>query len=123
MTNPNPIVTAAGTLWASIVRTFIPIIVGAVLSFFVSRGIELDPEFKPALELLLSALFAFVWYVAVRLLETYVTPKLGWLLGLAKSPDAYSPVSPAKHAKDGVYDVTTLPPPPPSGPSGPPPQL
>ena len=69
-------------LFDSLVRTFVPIIVGAVLGFFVTRGIELDPEFEAALIVALTAGFNGVYYLLVRLFETYVSPKFGWLLGL-----------------------------------------
>ncbi len=81
---------ALTALWASIVRTIVPIIVGAVVAFFVGRGVTLDPEFETLLGSALTLAFSGLYYIAVRLLETYVTPKLGWLLGLAKSPVAYS---------------------------------
>lgn len=73
-------------LWDSIVRTIVPIAVGAVLSFFITRGIELDPEFEGALFLVITGLLQGAYYIAVRLFEKYVSPKFGWLLGLAKAP-------------------------------------
>lgn len=76
----------------SLVRTFVPIIVGAVISFFVTSGIELDPEFEGALFLVVTAVLQGVYYLAVRLFELYVSPKFGWLLGLAKKP-VYTPVA------------------------------
>jgi hypothetical protein len=75
------------TLWDSIVRTIVPIAVGAVVSFFIAQGIELDPEFEGALFLVLTGAFQGLYYIAVRLFETYVSPKFGWLLGLAKAPE------------------------------------
>ncbi|MFP7833148.1 hypothetical protein [Marisediminicola sp. LYQ134] len=87
--------TAASALWASIVRTIVPTIVGAVIAFFVGRGITLDSEFEVAFTTLLNVGFAAIYYIAVRLLETYVAPKLGWLLGLAKTPAVYTADSPA----------------------------
>lgn len=86
---------ALAALWASIVRTIVPIIVGSVVGWAVSIGIELDAQFEPLLTAALTAAFSGIYYVAVRLLETYVTPKFGWLLGLAKSPAAYTPETPA----------------------------
>lgn len=74
-------------VWESLVRTFTPIIVGAVLGWFATAGIELDGEFSASLTLLVSGVLSGVYYIAVRLLETYVAPKFGWLLGLAKSPE------------------------------------
>lgn len=88
--------TATSALWASIVRTLVPIIVGWVVSTLIGVGIDLDPEFEVALTGFLTAAFGAVWYIGVRLLETYVTPKLGWLLGYAKAPVSYSAQSPAK---------------------------
>jgi len=88
---------ALSALWASIVRTFTPIIVGSVVGWFVTLGVPLDDKFSGLLTLVVSGILSAVYYVAVRLLETYVTPKFGWLLGLAKTPVAYTPESPAKH--------------------------
>lgn len=86
--------TAVNALWASIVRTIVPIVVGAVVGWLVSIGITLDPEFEVALTSALTGLFGAVYYVIVRVLEVHVTPKLGWLLGYAKQPIAYTPESP-----------------------------
>ena len=67
-----------------------PIIVGAVVGWFVTRGIELDASFEAVLTLVVTTVLTAVYYIAVRLLETYVSPKFGWLLGLGKAP-AYDP--------------------------------
>lgn len=86
------------TLFDSLVRTFTPIIVGAVIGWFVTAGITLDPEFESALTLVVGAAFAGIYYLAVRLFELYVSPKFGWLLGLAKQPDYFKRV---KVTEDG----------------------
>ena len=90
--------TAASALWASIVRTIVPIIVGSVIGLAVANGINLDEQFEPLLTATLTAGFTGLYYIAVRLLETYVAPKLGWLLGLAKTPAAYTAESPTHRA-------------------------
>lgn len=87
---------AVAALWASFVRTLVPIIVGAVLGLFASANIQVDPEFEKLLTAALTLVFTTLYYVAVRLFETYISPKLGWLLGYAKSPDNYTADSPAK---------------------------
>lgn len=87
----------AAALWASIVRTVVPLIVGSVVSFAVVLNVPLDPEFEKLLAALLTALLTALYYVAVRLFETYISPKLGWLLGYAKSPDSYSEDTAGKH--------------------------
>lgn len=74
------------TLFDSLVRTLTPIVAGAVIGWFVTAGITLDPEFEPALIIAITAAFQGVYYIAVRLFEKYVSPKFGWLLGLAKPP-------------------------------------
>lgn len=79
------------SLWDSIVRTLTPIIVGAVLGWITTAGINLDPEFEGALTLVVGAAFAGLWHLAARVLETYVSPRFGWLLGLAKQPDYDAP--------------------------------
>lgn len=75
------------TLFDSLVRTFVPIVVGAVIGAFVTAGIELDAGFEPALIVAVTAAFQGVYYLVVRLFEKYVSPKFGWLLGLAKTPE------------------------------------
>lgn len=77
-------------LWASLVRTIVPLIVGFVGSAFVGAGIEPDAEFSGLLTNVLTLAFSSVYYVAARLLETYVAPKFGWLLLFPKSPTGYA---------------------------------
>lgn len=86
---------AAYAVWASIVRTIVPLIVGGVIAWAVGLGITVDPKFEVLTTTLLTGALTGLYYIAVRLLETYVTPKFGWLLGLAKSPAAYTAPSPA----------------------------
>ncbi len=81
---------ATATLWASIVRTVVPLIVGAVVSLFVGWGIELDADVEANLTAVLTLAFSGFYYIVVRLFETYVSPRFGWLLGLAQTPDSYS---------------------------------
>lgn len=77
-------------LWASIVRTVVPVVVGYVLALFVKMGFEVGDDLAMAVEGVITAVLTGAYYVGVRLLEVYVTPKFGWLLGLAKSPDHYT---------------------------------
>lgn len=67
-----------------------PTIVGAVLGWFTARGLELPADAEAQLTGFLMWLATAVYYVAVRLAETYLSPKFGWLLGLAKQP-SYEP--------------------------------
>lgn len=67
----------------SIIRTYVPIIVGTILAFLASKGITLDAEAAANLTLFLGALFSGVYYLVVRLIERKF-PQAGWLLGQAK---------------------------------------
>lgn len=81
---------AGGVLWASLVRTVVPVIVGGALGALAAHGLEVDPEVEGAATAVLTSAGSLGYYAVVRLLEVYVAPWWGWLLGLAKSPDAYS---------------------------------
>ena len=87
--------TALDAFWASIVRTAVPVVVGAVLGWLTAANITLDPEFEATLTVLITSVFTLVYYVLVRLFERYVSPKLGWLLGVAQQPTSYKPDNPA----------------------------
>jgi hypothetical protein len=89
--------SAAAVLYASVVRTVVPLLVGVVLTWAAAAGIEVDDKLEAALGAVLTALFGTLWYVAARVLEVYVSPRFGWLLGLAKSPDTYSTDQPGRH--------------------------
>ena len=86
--------TATHVLWQSILRTVIPVAVGGILGWLASAGIEADPELESALVAAFTAAGTAIYYVAARVLEVHVSPKFGWLLGLAKSPDGYSEGAP-----------------------------
>lgn len=82
--------------WASVVRTIVPVIVGAVVGWFTTAGIQIDPQLQIALGTLLTTIASGLYYIIVRLLETYVTPKFGWLLLFPKAPVVYSPTAATK---------------------------
>ena len=82
--------TTLEALWASITRTLVPIIVGGILGWLTASNIPLDPEFEITLTALLTGTLSAAYYLAVRLFERYVSPKLGWLLGNPKQPAAYA---------------------------------
>lgn len=74
-------------LFDSLVRTYVPWIVGVILGWLVSLGIPLDPEVEAQLTIVIMGATTFVWYALVRIFEVYVSPKFGWLLGLGKAPE------------------------------------
>lgn len=74
---------------ASLIRTIVPVVAGAVISWLALVNLNIDTEGQTALASLLTALLTGGYYIVVRLIETKV-PQVGWLLGLAKTPDSYS---------------------------------
>jgi len=78
-------------LATSTIRTAVVAAVVAVVAWLRDRhGVELDPAQVNALQELLGAginiAVGMAFYAAVRLLETYVNPWFGALLGVAKAP-------------------------------------
>lgn len=70
----------------SVVRTAVPYIVGFVMSWLARLNMPIDSEFETTLAALLTLIFGTLYYVAVRIFETRISPKLGWLIGLPKQP-------------------------------------
>lgn len=68
---------------ASVVRTVtLPLIVALVVNFILKvSGTDLG-EWEPVL----VAVFGYAGYAIVRFLEVFVSPKWGYVLGLAKYP-------------------------------------
>lgn len=77
------------TFVASLIRQLVPLIVGALLSWLTVLGLNIDAAGVDGLAQFLTLLFSGVYYALVRLVEEKV-PAIGWLLGLARSPDSYS---------------------------------
>lgn len=73
-------------LFDSLVRTYVPWLVGVLIGFLVSLGVPLDPEVEVQITLALMLVASFLYYFLARIFELYVSPKLGWLLGLPKQP-------------------------------------
>jgi uncharacterized membrane protein (DUF441 family) len=77
----------------SIIRTWVPILVGSVISWLATRGLSLDKDTADAATVAATGIIIALYYVVVRLFEKYVSPKFGWLLGVAKTPVYHKPTS------------------------------
>src|SRR5699024_7764265 len=73
----------------SIVRTVVPVIVGAIASYFVTLGVTLQEDVMAALSVIITAAATAIYYIVVRWLEQKF-PKLG-ILGYAAVPAGYIP--------------------------------
>lgn len=74
------------------VRTIVPFVVAWLITFALKHGVDLH-GYQAAVTVVVGA----VYYATVRLAERYVTPKFGWLLGLAQQP-VYAKVRTRKDA-------------------------
>ena len=77
------------TLAPSLIRTYVPIIVGALVAWLLTLGVNLDAGAQTGLIVFLTGLLQAVYYTLIRLAERQ-WPQIGVLLGLAKTPDSYS---------------------------------
>ena len=82
---------------ASLIRTIVPIVVGSILGVLARIGLDIDPEGQQALSTLIDSAFIGAYYLVIRIIETKV-PQVGWLLGLAKTPDTYTADTKGRHA-------------------------
>lgn len=73
-------------LFDSLVRTYVPWLAGVIIGWLVSLGVPLDPEVKVQVTLALMGGASLLYYFLARVFEIYVSPKLGWLIGLPKQP-------------------------------------
>lgn len=71
--------------FTSLIRTYVPIIVGAVAGWLTAKGVHVDANAVAGLTAFLGGLFSAVYYLAVRLLEKKF-PSAGVLLGSTKKP-------------------------------------
>lgn len=74
----------------SLIRTYVPIIVGALVSYLLTLGIELDVNAQTGLVVFLTAFLQGAYYLIVRILERRY-PKLGVLLGSEAQPKYVNP--------------------------------
>lgn len=70
----------------SFTRTYSPIIIGALVTWLITLGIELDLETQAGLVIALTGVIQAVYYAIVRLIEEK-HPKIGVLLGKAITPE------------------------------------
>lgn len=76
----------------SLVRTYVPLIVGYLVGWLSTLGITVTDDQKAALVGGIGTVAAALYYLLARILETKV-PALTWLLGSPVQPVAYQPES------------------------------
>jgi hypothetical protein len=88
----------------SLVRTVTPLVVGYFTAFPIAKAVGLDEQHVTAA---VTVVVTFVYYLLVRVLEQYVLPQAGWLLGYASAP-VYVPPADAGVTKSAVADVVAV---------------
>lgn len=78
----------------SLIRTWTPIGVGAVISWAATQGLSVSDSTKSGLVALLTAVISGAYYALVRVAEQK-WPQLGWLLGSPSQP-SYNQGEPPK---------------------------
>ena len=71
----------------SLVRTYVPIAVGALISWLATRGITLDPQTQTSLIIGLTGVIQGLYYFVARLIERKLPNVGGLLLGSSKKPE------------------------------------
>ena len=82
-----------GNVVPSLIRTYVPIVVGSLLAWLVAAGViptPLGPDAEAGLVTAITAVAIGAYYTLVRLLERKF-PQLSILLGSTKQPATYSP--------------------------------
>ena len=95
------------TLIPSLIRTYVPVLVGSLIAWLVTLGVEVDDALQTGLVTALTGLLIAVYYTAVRLLERK-WPKVSVLLGSTQIPARYTPTGePAKNGPLGAPNAGT----------------
>jgi hypothetical protein len=87
----------------ALVRTVVPTLVGAVLSFFATHGIDVSPLAEDALSVGATAVLGGAYYYVASALESH-WPVAGLLLGSTARP-TYA----AKHRKASIDPASATP--------------
>lgn len=74
----------------SLIRTYVPIAVGAIVSYLLTLGVQLDANTQAGLVVALTGVLQAVYYLVARLLERKF-PQFSVLLGSASQPKYVEP--------------------------------
>lgn len=86
---PDLPVEATPNALRAIIRTVVPYLIGVLVTWLGSRGIDLPEDVQAQLSNIIAFVIGTVWYIVVRRLEK-ANPAFGVLLG-AKGAPVYLP--------------------------------
>jgi len=88
----------------SLIRTQVPIAVGALLAWLTLKtGIVVDESSQAGLVQAFTAILTGLYYLVIRWLETRF-PQIGWLLGVPKAPGYSAQDAPPAQPAPGVNE-------------------
>jgi hypothetical protein len=89
---PAPVTGSTDTsnIAPSMIRTWVPVIVGSLISWVANLGIHVSAQYQGILIVTMTAAIIGLYYTAVRYLETKF-PVLSMLLGSAQTPVYIAP--------------------------------
>jgi hypothetical protein len=93
---PNPSNTVL-----SLVRTWVPIVVGSLISWLAGLGLNVNDDAQGAMTVLMTAILIGLYYTVVRLLEKQF-PWIGVLLGAQAQPQYPAPGTTTTGSGDAV---------------------
>jgi len=89
----------------SLVRTYVPIAVGALATWLASIGLDIDTDTRTGLVVAATGIITAAYYLLARLLERHV-PAFGLLLGARTAPTYTAAATEAGAGEErGVADV------------------
>ena len=69
-----------------VVRTVVPVLVGACIAWLITAGYALEFDEDPQLSVALIVLCTMIYYGVLTLLERRLSRHIGWLLGFPIAP-------------------------------------
>lgn len=84
----QPVYDGLADVWASVVRTGLPTIAGAILGVAVAVGLNLDAQSQTGLIVIIVGILQSLYYAAAKALISR-WPALSWMLGGVPAPELY----------------------------------
>lgn len=89
-----------GALWLSVVRTWVPYVLGAVFAWLTTQGFTIDEDTRAGIVAAGIVLAGMAWYLVGRLAETFGARRNwrwlqiagGLMLGVPKPPEYSDPL-------------------------------
>lgn len=75
-----------GDLGTQFIRTLTPLVAGALIAVIGWSGVAMSDDLRASVVAVSGTVATFAYYTAAALLERYVSPRFGWLVGAPRIP-------------------------------------